>query len=74
LIDSGASCQMTGAREVFKSFTESDSDLYVELGMGTKHVVQGSNAILDGVRRHIESDKCAMGARTKEESALSLND
>jgi hypothetical protein len=26
------------------------------------------------LRRHIESYKCAMGARTQEESALSLND
>jgi hypothetical protein len=45
LIDSGASSHMTGAREVFESFTESDSDLYVELGMGTKHAVQGSGTV-----------------------------
>jgi hypothetical protein len=36
---------MTGAREVFESFTKSDSDLYVELGMGTKHVVQGCGTV-----------------------------
>lgn len=45
LIDSGAICHMTGTQEVFKSFTESDSDLYVELGMGTKHAVQGSGTM-----------------------------
>jgi hypothetical protein len=28
--------------ELFKSFTESDSDVHVELCMGTKHVVKGS--------------------------------
>jgi len=36
---------MTGAQEVFESFTKSDSDLYVELGMGTKHAVQGSGTV-----------------------------
>jgi hypothetical protein len=30
--------------------------------------------IPDGVRRCVEGDKCAMGARTQEECALSLND
>jgi hypothetical protein len=35
LIDSGATCHMTGARELFEIFTESDSDMHVELGMGT---------------------------------------
>jgi hypothetical protein len=45
LVDSGATCHMTGARELFESFTESDSDLYVELGMGTKHAVQGSGTM-----------------------------
>jgi hypothetical protein len=44
-VDSGATCHMTGARELFESFTESDSDLYVELGMGTKHAVQGSGTM-----------------------------
>jgi hypothetical protein len=39
LVDSGATCHMTGARELIESFTESDSDLYVELGMDTKHAV-----------------------------------
>jgi hypothetical protein len=45
LIDSGATCQMAGAWELFESFTESHSDMYVELGMGTKHAVQGSGTI-----------------------------
>jgi hypothetical protein len=44
-VDSGATCHMTGARELFKSFIESDSNLYVELGMGTKHAVQGSGTV-----------------------------
>jgi hypothetical protein len=44
-VDSGATCHMTGAWELFESFTESDSDLYVELGMGTKHAVQGSGTM-----------------------------
>jgi hypothetical protein len=30
---------MTGAREVFESFTKFDLDLYVELGMGTKNAM-----------------------------------
>jgi hypothetical protein len=61
---------------VFESFTESDSEMHVELGMGTKHAVKGSGTMSfqDGVRRHIESDKCVMGARTQEECALSLSD
>ena len=45
LIDSGATCHMTGAQELFESFTESDSNMYVELGMGTKHGVQGSRTV-----------------------------
>jgi hypothetical protein len=44
-VDSGATCHMTGARELFESFTESDLDMYVELGMGTKHAVQGSGTM-----------------------------
>jgi hypothetical protein len=36
---------MTGARELFESFIESDSDMHVELGMGTKHAVKGSGTI-----------------------------
>jgi hypothetical protein len=32
---------MTGAQDLFESFTESDSGMYMELGMRTKHVVQG---------------------------------
>jgi hypothetical protein len=45
LVDSGATCHMTGARELFKRFTESDSDMYVEIGMGTRHAVQGSRTV-----------------------------
>jgi hypothetical protein len=45
LIDSGATCHITGAWELFESFTESDSDVYVELGMGTKHAVKGSGIV-----------------------------
>jgi hypothetical protein len=44
-VDSGATCHMTGARDLFKSFTESDSHMYVKLGMGTKHAVQGSRTV-----------------------------
>jgi hypothetical protein len=36
---------MTGAQELFESFTESDSDMYVELGVGTKHAVKGSGTL-----------------------------
>jgi hypothetical protein len=45
LVDSGASCHMTGARELFDNFTETGSDLCVELGMGTKHAVRGSGTV-----------------------------
>jgi hypothetical protein len=30
---------------VFESFTKSDSDLYVEFGMGTKHAMQGFGTV-----------------------------
>jgi hypothetical protein len=30
---------------LFENFTEFDSDMYVELGMGTKHTVQGSGTV-----------------------------
>jgi hypothetical protein len=45
LIDSGATSHMTGARELFGSFTKSDSKMHVELGMGTKHAVQRSRIV-----------------------------
>jgi hypothetical protein len=45
LVDNGASCYMTRARMLFESFTETDSDMCVELGMGTTHVVQGSGTL-----------------------------
>jgi hypothetical protein len=36
---------MKGARELFESFTDSDSVVHVELGMGTKHLVKGSGIV-----------------------------
>jgi hypothetical protein len=30
---------MTGAQDLFMSFIESDSGMYVEIGMRTRHVV-----------------------------------
>jgi hypothetical protein len=45
LVDSGATCHITGARELFESFIVFDSDMYVELGMGTKRAVQGSGTM-----------------------------
>jgi hypothetical protein len=35
LVDCGATCHMTGTRDLFEIFTEFESDLYVELGIGT---------------------------------------
>jgi hypothetical protein len=37
---------MTGAHDLFKSFIVSDSGMYEELGMRTRHVVQGSGAVV----------------------------
>jgi hypothetical protein len=45
LVDSEASCHMPEAQELFESFTETDSDMYVELGRGTRHAMQGSGTI-----------------------------
>jgi hypothetical protein len=42
LVDSRASFHMTGARELFEKFTKTDSDLCVELSMGTGNALQGS--------------------------------
>jgi len=36
---------MTGAEELFEKFTEYDSDMHVELGMGNKHAIKGSITI-----------------------------
>jgi hypothetical protein len=36
---------MTGAHELFDSFTKAGSDLCVELGMGTKHAIRGSGTV-----------------------------
>jgi hypothetical protein len=44
-VDSRAYCYMIGSTELFDSFTETGSDLYVELGVGTKHAVQGSGTV-----------------------------
>jgi hypothetical protein len=44
-VDSGDTCHMTRARELFEKFTVSDSNLYVELGISTKHAVQGSRTM-----------------------------
>jgi hypothetical protein len=45
LVDSGATCHMKGARELFERFIESDLDMYVELGMGIMHAVHGSGSM-----------------------------
>jgi hypothetical protein len=36
---------MTGAQKLFARFTESDSNMHVELGTGTKHTVKGSGTV-----------------------------
>jgi hypothetical protein len=36
LVDNGATCHMTRAWDLFESFTEFDSDLYVKLGTGVE--------------------------------------
>jgi hypothetical protein len=41
LLDNRATCHMTGARYFFDIFTESNLDVHVELGMGTKPAVKG---------------------------------
>jgi hypothetical protein len=45
LVDSGASCHMTGARELFDTLTETGPDLCVELGTRAKHSVRGSGTV-----------------------------
>jgi hypothetical protein len=45
-VDRGSSCHIASARELFDNFTETSSDLCVELGMGTKHAVRGSSTVL----------------------------
>jgi hypothetical protein len=74
LIDSGATCHLTRARELFESFTKLDSNVHVELGMGTKHATKGSRIVsfwmeLGGVLRVMD----VLWAPDKEEGALSLN-
>jgi hypothetical protein len=41
LVDRGALFHMIGVQELFKSFTEFDLDMFMELGMGTRHEVHG---------------------------------
>jgi hypothetical protein len=62
---SGSHRHMTGALDLLRASQESDSGMYVELGMETKHVVHGfGNGILDGVKGCVASGKCVMGARS----------
>jgi hypothetical protein len=42
---SGASCHMTGARELFDTLIEIDPELCVDLGTGAKHSVRGSGTL-----------------------------
>jgi hypothetical protein len=44
-LENGATCHVTGARELSKSFIASSSNVYVELGMGTKHVIKGTGTV-----------------------------
>jgi len=44
LVDSGASCHMIG-RELFESLIDTDSRMCVDLGMGNRHAVQGSETM-----------------------------
>jgi hypothetical protein len=37
---------MTGAQDLFESFIVSDSNMYEELGIGNRQVVQGSGAVV----------------------------
>jgi hypothetical protein len=41
LVDSGTTCHITRSRELFESFRGSNSNMYMELGMGTQHAMQG---------------------------------
>jgi hypothetical protein len=52
---------MIGARELFESFIESDLNMFVELGVGTKHSVQGSETMPFWM---VSRGRCAMGARS----------
>jgi hypothetical protein len=45
LVDNRAYFHMAGARELFDTFTETSSDLCVDLGMGSKHAVRGSGTM-----------------------------
>jgi hypothetical protein len=45
LINSGATCHIIGAQELFGIFIKYDSYVHVELGMGTKHAVKGSGIV-----------------------------
>jgi hypothetical protein len=45
MLDIGATCHMTGAWEIFKSFKNLDLNMHVELGVGTKHSLKGTGTI-----------------------------
>jgi hypothetical protein len=45
-LDSGASHQMTKAREIFSSLMEKDLEVHVELGDDSKYVVKGEGIVL----------------------------
>jgi hypothetical protein len=40
LLDNEATCHTTGAWELFEIFTESNSEVHLELGVGTKHAIK----------------------------------
>jgi hypothetical protein len=53
---------MTGALELFESFKESNSDVHVAHGMGTKHAVTGSGTVPFGMESGgVLRDECVMG-------------
>jgi hypothetical protein len=45
---------MTRARDLFESFKEPDPGMYMELGMETRHVIQGSGTVVF----QMESEMC----------------
>jgi hypothetical protein len=45
LVDSGASFHMIGARELFKSLTDTGSNICVEIGMGTRNAVHETRIV-----------------------------
>jgi hypothetical protein len=58
---------MIGTHDLFVSFIVSDSGMYEGLGRRTKHVVQGSVAIIFQMESWglcVASEKCAIGAKS----------